>query len=148
MSENLLRLIPDVPQYVPPENAVSIAISILSDLTANARVDAQIYPEVRFVDQGGNFEAIYCPCCGAELDPGWWGQLMDQAAQNHFTDLSMITPCCACDTNLNDLRYHWPAGFARFCITIGNPPPKLRQSTIRMLNKVLGTRLRQVWVHR
>jgi hypothetical protein len=147
MSDSILRLIPDAPGYVPRADQISVVISILSRVTPEAVVHADVYPEVKFVDQGGNFEAIYCPCCADELDLVWWGQAMDQAAQTQFADLAVITPCCGCRTSLNDLKYHWPAGFARFCITINNPPPDIADSTIQALNDALSTTLRKIWVH-
>jgi hypothetical protein len=148
MSDNLLCLIPDAPDYVPLNDKVAVAVTILCSAVKDGRVETQVYPEIRFVDQGGNFETIHCPCCGVELDLTWWGQAMDRAAQNRFLDLSVLTPCCGCVTSLNDIRYYWPAGFARFCITISNPPSYIDGSTLESLNNVLDTTLRQIWVHR
>jgi hypothetical protein len=148
MSDNLLRLIPDVPGYVPSNDRVAVAVTILCGSNKDARVEVQVYPEIRFVDQGSNFEAMHCSCCGVELDLAWWGQAMDRAAQNRFVDLSVRMPCCGCAASLNDIRYHWPAGFARFCITISNPPSNIDGATLQSLNEVLVTTLRQIWVHR
>jgi hypothetical protein len=146
MSDNLLRLIPDVADYVPPSDRVAIAVSTLSSSYPAALVEANDYPEVRFIDAGGNFEAIYCPCSGDKLDLDWWGRSMDQAALSHFADLTVVTPCCGCATSLNELRYHWPAGFARFCLTLAQPPEDIEASIREAVGKVLGASLRRVWV--
>lgn len=148
MSDNLLRLIPNAPEYVPPSDRAKDAVTILCSVNKDAKIEIHVYPEIRFIDQGSNFETIYCPCCGAELNLTWWAQAMDQAAQNRFVDLSVLMPCCGCIASLNDIRYHWPAGFARFCITISDPLPTIDESTLQLLNNVLGTTVRQIWVHR
>lgn len=147
MSDNFLRLIPDVPEYVPSVERIMAAVSLLSCLGHSVIVDAEVYPDVQFVDQGGNFEAIYCPCCESELDLTWWGQAMDRAALFRFAELSVTTPCCGCATDLNNLRYYWPAGFARFCLNVRDSPPEIDASTMATLSEILGTTLRKVWVH-
>lgn len=147
MSDNLIRLMPFIPNYVPPVDKITTAVGVLSSIFPDLTIEAAVYPEVQFLDPGGNLEAVYCFCCGAQLDLAWWGKAMDQSARDQFTDLSVITPCCGCETNLNDLQYCWPAGFARFCITISSPSSDLEKPVMEAVEHALGTDLRRVWIH-
>ena len=102
---------------------------------------------VEFVDQGGNFEGVYCPVCGADLGE-WWPAAMDRAHAGHFADLAVTAPCCGAALSLNDLRYEWPAGFARFVLEAMNPGvPDLPATTLAELEQRLGAPLRVIWAH-
>lgn len=147
MSDNFIRLMPFIPNYVPPADKITKAVGVLSSVFPDLTIEATVYPEVRFWDPGGNLEDVYCPCCGAQLDLAWWGKAMDQSARDQFVDLSVVAPCCGCETSLNDLQYRWPVGFARFCITISNPPFELEKSVMEAVGHTLGTDLRGVWIH-
>ena len=103
--------------------------------------------EVRFIDQGSNFEGVYCPACSADLDQ-WWKEAMDRAWQTRFANLAAVVPCCGSATSLNDLRYVWPAGFARFVLEAKNPGiTDLAHHDLAQLETTLGCRLRRIWAH-
>jgi hypothetical protein len=59
---------------------------------------------------------------------------MDAAERDHFTDLTIVTPCCGTHTTLNDLVYDWPQGFARWRVEVMtqisdySPPRKSKRS--------------------
>jgi len=105
--------------------------------------------EVRFVDQGGNFERILCPFCNHELNvEDWWHSAMNKAYESKFRSLEVQTPCCRRQTSLNDLRYEWPAGFARFDLSARNPQVRSLPDHVQSeLEQILKCSLRQIWAH-
>lgn len=101
--------------------------------------------EVTFVDQGGNFESVRCPACGAPLDIEWWQERMGEAAETAFSNLGVVTPCCRRAGSLNDLTYELPAGFARFIIEVTRPGRDvLEPSELEAIATALGRSVRQV----
>lgn len=147
MSDDYLRLIPVEPEYSPSSERIDQAVDILSR-AINARPSRVVAEtNIRFVDPGSNLESITCPGCSAELDFGWWGEAMNQAAESSFTDLVVEVPCCGRYINLNELHYVEPAGFARFMVEYRNPQHDVSDATLRMASELLGVQLRRVWAH-
>jgi len=145
MSDNILRLIPVDPQYIPDGTSQRT----MQDQLASFRLQAdntriKITSEVKFVDAGENFERVLCPTCGADLGE-WWRTAMDTAYKTKFADLSVHLPCCGTKSSLNDLRYEWPAGFSRFVIEVHNPDHDLNDEQIHSLEQILGCKLRKIW---
>jgi hypothetical protein len=148
MSDNLLRLIPTDPEYVPPLPAQGNARRALAALFPQAeQIAVRTTPTIEFVDPGGNFERICCPNCGAELDVAWWHAAMDHAYAIGFTRLIVETPCCRWAGSLNDLTYEWPAGFARFVLEARNPNGTLDQDSLIRLSRIVGHDLHVIWTH-
>jgi len=148
VSENLLKIIPSSPTYIPGKGRVEEALARIKEafaFTDNIRVVISESP--RFIDQGTNFERIICPNCNAILNTCWWQSAMDKAHRNGFNNLRIKVPCCGTETNLNELKYEWPAGFARFSIEISNPEIDLSDSTFHELEFVLGSSLKKIWAH-
>ena len=146
MSDDYLRLIPVNPEYVPDALAREDARRLLIALVPGAdEVLAKITDDVKFVDQGRNFERIVCPSCGSELDVRWWQEAMDSAYATKFTDLVVSLPCCHNECSLNDLHYEWSAGFARFVLEALNPNADLDETQIHALEAKLGSALRKIW---
>lgn len=146
MSDNYLRLIPEDSEYVPDSSASAQAVSILQSVVpVTAKVGTTITEEVRFIDQGENFERVACPKCRTSLDE-WWTMEMDRAWKDHFNDLSTITPCCGANVSLNDFEYEWPAGFARFVLEVRNPSLErwLEPAHMARLESILKCKPRQV----
>jgi hypothetical protein len=57
-----------------------------------------------------------------------------------------VTPCCGSRVSLNDLRYEWPAGFARLVLEAWNPNvTRLDEEEVSKLEEVLGAPLRIIW---
>jgi hypothetical protein len=148
VADDFLRLIPAAPTFMPPLTARQRAEARLRELLSRAEaVRSRATEHVEFVDQGGNVERVSCPECGADLG-NWWPDAMDRAHAHHFADLAVTVPCCGAATSLNDLRYDWPAGFARFVLEALNPGvPDLPDTALAELEQRLGARLRVVRAH-
>jgi hypothetical protein len=148
MSENVLKLIPIWPHYVPNAAAVRTASNLLAQFFPEAEETAsRLTDKVRFVDQGENWERVLCPVCGSKLDENWWQEAVDTAYITGFTDLYVDVPCCGARLSLNDLEYVWPAGFARFALEIRNPLADLNKEQLLALEQILGCGIRKVWAH-
>jgi hypothetical protein len=146
MSDNLLRLIPEQPEFEPSSAARDKAVCALRALIPSAvAVNAHLFEEIRFVDQGSNFERILCPHCKQEITSNWPG-LMEECSKFEFTKRRVIVPCCQLESDLNELVYEWPAGFARFVLEVENPVPLewLPSAAQMSLEGILGCRVRQI----
>jgi len=109
---------------------------------------AVTWQAIEFVDQGANFETVSCPCCGYSLDVLWWADEMSRSYEaSHFRDRAIMAPCCGCLTDLNDLLYSWPAGFARFVLELPNPEADLSDEDLSLVANALAAQLRKVWAH-
>lgn len=149
MSDDFLRIIPADPQFTPSDGAQAATLQRLrSWLTSADSITAELHEETQFVDPGGNLERVECPFCGGDLF-GWWQDAMGEAGANGFAALDVVVPCCHVKTTLNDLRYEWPAGFARFIVAVRNPGrgEALAEEEVRQLEHLLGCKLRQVLAH-
>ncbi len=148
MSDNYLRLVPVDPNWTPPPDAAEIAANIFKRMLPGAEsVRAASEEGVVFYDAGGNTESICCPRCSSELSD-WWGDAMDKAFRSNFTDLAIVTPCCAAQTSLNDLRYVWPAAFGHFALEASNPGVSaITDAQREALEQALGVPLKVVWQH-
>ena len=143
MSDEILRLIPKNPYFIPSSERLSNVKKVLASFchwADNVRVSLE--QNVVFVDQGENFERILCPACHSELDIDWWQEEMGNAAESNFIDLRVTLPCCKVDTSLNELIYEWPAGFAQFIIEATNPTMEIDRSKLELLETTLGTKFR------
>jgi hypothetical protein len=148
MSDNILKLIPVSPTYIPGEDAITEAVALLQKSFSSAEhISVEISDLPRFVDQGANWERIICPECNSVIDPVWWQSAMDEAFDNRYRNLVVQVPCCKFEISLNDLRYEWPAGFAQFSIEIRNPGKDVFQSELKELEVILGSSLRKIWAH-
>jgi len=104
--------------------------------------------ETVFVDAGANFEAATCPWCNAAIDLDWWQDRMGVAASAEFRDLNVRTQCCDVTTNLNELRYDWPQGFARWWLEVMNPTAApLSDAQIEAVGDAIGHPVRAIYAH-
>ena len=149
MSDNLLRFIPTDPEFVPQQASAERALGHLVAVVPAAEEVTQATSEnVQFVDPGANFERVSCPQCGQELSIEWWQDRMDEAFTDNFATLSITTPCCGTTVSLNDLKYEWPAGFARFVLEARNPGvADLTSEDVATLSDIVGSPLRRIWAH-
>lgn len=146
MSDTLLRLIPVSNSFVPAYSAQQEARMLLESFVPNAEeVYVEISHHVRFVDPGENFEEIACPICGTRLNLNWWKQAMGEAYETKFTDLRVHMPCCKAHSSLDQLIYHWPAGFARFELAARNPDGDLDADQLDLIENILSCRLKKIW---
>ncbi len=107
----------------------------------------EVFDTVQFVDQGSNWETLLCPNCQSVLEIEWWQQAMDKSFEGGFLELGVNVPCCGFRPTLNDLRYVWPAGFARFMLAAIDPPSDLNDQQVSELERILGKSLRKIWAH-
>lgn len=148
MSDDVLKLIPSLPTYVPDNETINTAVARVREYFPNAeRIEVEISESPQFIDPGSNFERIICPICNTVLEDDWWQDAMDKADENGFQDLVVELPCCGQETTLNDLRYEWPAGFAQFSIEIYNPGVKKSEALPPDLATTLGSSIRMIWAH-
>ena len=152
---------------MPSKDKIDAAIPILSEAWQGLEVTVRhtrkvgfegSYPaiviqvvsrdEIDFVHGMENFEGVYCPDCGSEIDFDWWGEAMDKSSAGKFRNLTIEVPCCGRTTNLNELRYEFPAGFARFSLSVHSP--NIQGFSSGILDRIavaLGCKIRQVWEH-
>ena len=68
MSDFFLSLIPEDPAYVPPAEAQAQAVATLrARLPLPSHVEARVFDQVTFIDQGSNFEKVLCPACDEDM---------------------------------------------------------------------------------
>lgn len=149
MSDNMIRLIPTDPTFVPDDSQARAVVALLATIAPQAdRIDFVDEGTVVFVDAGENFESISCGSCGADIDFDWWGEEMGAASANDFSNLATTAPCCGATTTLNDLVYSWPQGFARWRVEVTNPGVgQLDSETEQALSLALGHPIRLIYSH-
>ena len=148
MSDNVLKLIPSSPVYVPDEEAINKAVTLIREFFSVAEsINVEISDSPRFIDQGSNWERVICPTCNTVIDTSWWQNALDSAYKNGFRNLVVQVPCCGTEISLNDLKYEWPAGFAKFSIEIRNPGMDISDSWLKQLEIVSGSSFRKIWAH-
>ncbi len=145
MSDHFLVLLPTDPTYVPAQQQVARARALLAKVLREKTPEIKVTDEVEFICATALFERVQCPVCGTVLDMDWWRSAMDAAYEHRFRDLSVAVPCCGAATNLNDLDYYLPQGFARFTITYFNPAHDLSTEQVDQIAEALGHPLRKVW---
>lgn len=144
MSDTFLKIIPTTPTYIPGQDNAN---TLLSSLFKGKEIENTMADTVEFIDQGQNFESVSCNLCGHTFEIEDWQDAMDKAYEQRFADLQFSPSCFNKVTSLNDLDYKWPAGFAKFSISIANPDEGLDSASLSELQKILNTPLRVIWAH-
>lgn len=148
MSQNILKVIPSSPDFIPSRQAVEKVRNLVSSVFPHAtNIDFHFNENSKFVDPGTNFHSISCPFCGSIIDLSWWQEAMDQASVDNFSDLTIEVPCCSRPTSLNDLIYDWPAGFARFILTVFDPDGDLCSEDVKKIEDALQCRIKKIAAH-
>jgi hypothetical protein len=159
MSDDVLKIIPKNPDFVPPAGTHEAAVRELQRLTEGETCEAEVYETIAFIDPGENLEAVVCPKCGQKTqfdyftddDPGctWWYELAERLEETPPSELHSTMPCCGNTVKMIDLTFDWPAGFARFELSIWNPDraTNLDAQQLARLESILGCELRQVRAH-
>lgn len=149
MSDNWIIIIPESVDFIPTEEAQKRAVELFSRLAPNAdEVKASTTADVEFIWCGGNFERVICPACGKELDTDWWVDCMDEEAKVHFPLEQLEMPCCRAKLSLNELKYEWPQGFARFSVEVMNPKIRgLSEEDMEEFEHLLGCKVRKILRH-
>jgi len=160
VSDYVLRIIPMDQDYIPSAEAQQIAVAQLKEMLPDGEMcRAEAYDQLRFIDQGENGEAVLCPSCGkrfpidpfTEHDPGvmWWLEVTESAMRG-VEQLHTTTPCCRTQVPFTSLRFNWPAGIARFELSIWNtnaPDGLLTAEQLGRIEAILGCRLIQIRAH-
>lgn len=149
MSDNFLRIIPQTPDALPDEDATQSALILLAAMIPDREsLHFKSFPEIQFVDQGGNFERVLCPACKRDVTEDWpdW---FDESAKSHFARRIVRTMCCGAESDLNDLVFEWPAGFSRQVLEVMNPNPAtwLLESEQKRIESAWGIQVRQILAH-
>ena len=150
MSEDGIVLIPCEPTYVPDLARPIRAQERFVELAPDADdINIKVGDRIRFFDCGGNFERVLCPSCNAEIPIAWWQLRMDEDYEdNSFKLAQYLTPCCNAVHTLQQLRYQWSQGFARFAIEVMNPNiGELSDRHQTEFETIVGTRLHIVYQH-
>ncbi len=160
MSADILKLIPVDPRFVPSRAAQSRAVDALAGKFPEGHdCEAEDHGHVAFIDQGENLEAIICPACSkripfydtteAETIQAWWHDATDDLSVEDVEELNVVMPCCSRSVPLVTLRFDWPAGFARFELSIWDPGigENLAEAELAEFETILGCKLRQVRAH-
>ena len=150
MSDNWIALIPRDPQFVPDEALQHLAADRLAAIAPEAEeIEIKVSDHVQFFDCGANLERITCPSCGQDVSVDWWQNRMDDDHNGSGFKLAGYSiPCCGASVRLDELRYDWPQGFARFGIDAMNPDiSELSTEDIQEFETLLGTPLRAIYQH-
>jgi hypothetical protein len=160
MSDDVLKLIPADPHFMPPDAAQKAAVAALEKLLPEGeRCRTEDFGPVTFIDQGENLESVLCPACGTKLslygtpesesNCNWWHSLVDELEDGELEGVSGPMPCCGSTVQLTSLQFHWPGGFARFELCIWNPGTgdNLTPSQVAEFEAILGCKLLQVRAH-
>ena len=150
VSTNWLEVIPRDPFFVPTLKSGKAALKVVRELAPDASDVKVVHTgNVEFVSAMGNFEAIHCPSCGAELSMDWFGETMSQVYDaTRFDSLDIVVPCCGQASSLNDLDYSWPQGFARWYISARDPGRGwLSDAEEQRIADALGVPVRTVLAH-
>lgn len=149
MSDNWIIVVPEEPSFMPPPDGQQKAVSLFQSI-ASAADDFEVVAtqEVRFIDCGCNFEGVFCPDCGGELDVEWWQDAKSEEFDAGFPLKEATLPCCGVSHSLAALRYEWPQAFARFSIGAMNAQiADLSDEQMRSFESALGCRVRKVLRH-
>lgn len=146
MSDNWLQFVPTDPQFIPSAEAAESARHLFASFVPESEeVTASTKDEIEFFHPMGNWSGVECPLCGADLEP-WWEEAMERCAETQFKDLVTTVLCCGSRLSLNELRYVWPAAFARFVLEAMNPNVRdITQDQELALSNAVGCSLRKIW---
>lgn len=147
MSSTILNIISTNPSYVPDKTKQDKAKDLLSKIYIEEKIEFNTTDTIEFIDQGSNFESVFCNLCGRTIEIEEWQNAMDKAYESQFTDLIFITHCCDKTTSLNDLKYEWPAGFGKFTISVSDAQTEIDEKDLKKLQDILSTTLRIIWAH-
>ena len=147
MSEYIVKIIPNDPYFcIAKQDAQEVAQYIKLNVKAYS-VKVSIHETPSFVDCGANLVSISCPYCNSLLTFDWWGNEMNRAYDNCFTDLSVQLPCCGTDSTLNDLLYDFPCGFSSVEFAITNPVTEINDGILSTIQDILDITVRVIHAH-
>ena len=147
MSPTVLKIIPTDPSFVPSITQQEYANDFLSKLFNKEQIEFTTTDYIEFIDQGENFDSVFCNLCENQIEMEDWQSLMDKAYESQFTNLVFITSCCNKTNSLNHLSYCSAAGFSKFAMKILDAQSEPTSGQIKNLGQIVGVDLRVVWAH-
>lgn len=148
MADLVVTVIPPDPGKVPSDAERALALALLRQRVPQAAgIREALTPEPRFVDAGENFHDVFCPACGRHVELDDWQEAMTRAQSASYERLDASFPCCRATVSLNDLRYDWPQGFAKWGLELRNPGMSREDfdAVAAELARLLGFKPRVVW---
>jgi hypothetical protein len=133
MSEHVLKIIPTDQDYVPSAEQQTQAVAVFREMVPYGAIEARVYDDLEFIDQGQYCEAVICPSCrtrlavtpfgGTDLAQNWYHDLVEAIVVRTIPILALKTtmPCCGASVSLISLQFDMPAGVARFELCATDP---------------------------
>ncbi|HEX6469751.1 MAG TPA: hypothetical protein VF069_11700 [Streptosporangiaceae bacterium] len=154
MSDGYIRLIPTDQNWQPTPAAAASAVTYVARLfsgpnDAVEKVSHEFYDRVTLIDAGENTVQITCSRCGGEISVRWFFDLVEENGES-FDHLDVTVPCCGVVVSLDNLRYEWPVGFARFEVSAMNPTRakyELDAEELANVTALLGHPVAQILAH-
>lgn len=144
MSEYLIKIFPNDEKKVPNLEERTELLALLKGIVPTGSINEKVLNEVTFIDQGFNFESITCNICNDDIDLSNWSEWIDEAGNEKYSNLTILTPCCNTHTSLNDLVYKWPAGFASYVVEFSNPD---EENVVKIERLITPTHFKLVRAH-
>jgi hypothetical protein len=156
VSDDILSLIPVDPSFAPERALGERAAERLHQLLPDGEMwKASFYEVPTFIDPGQNLQTVICPRCARRLTldsedvQEWWYEAIDVDDETDMASMEMDMPCCAAKVPFVELKFDWPAGCARFELSIWNPNivADLDDDAVAELQAIVGCKLMQVRAH-
>jgi hypothetical protein len=159
MSETWVQLVPRNEQYIPSNEAISLADKYFCEevngweYDENAEkseideVKSEICDILTFFDAGTNDAgSIFCPNCGEQLDFEFlmeWQEEDDDDRLGYKFEPRLLQ-CCGKSFTLRELDYDFDQGFGHFCLE-GMVDEPLDSKHISEFERILGCSLRVIY---
>jgi len=152
-------LVPTSEDWQPTGEAAASVAAYVAELFSGSdgdvdEVTCEFYERVTLIDAGENTSQISCPHCDGEVSREWFLDLVEENYVETGEDLTLrdvTVPCCGWVVPLDELRYEWPVGFARFEVCIMNPTRankyELDAGELDRVGALLGHPVTQVLAH-
>src|SRR5262245_27696852 len=165
MSVRVLKIIPTDQDYVPTAEQQAEAASVFREMVPYGEIEATVYEDLEFIDQGQYGEAVLCSSCGnrvavtpfegTDLAQDWYRNLVDAivARATPILEFKTTMPCCGASVSLTSLQFYMPAGIARFELCATDPyiesdirggATTLSAEQLSKLESALGCKLKQI----
>jgi hypothetical protein len=154
MSERVLKIIPTDQDYVPSAEQQAKAMAVLREMVPFGEIEAKVYDDLEFIDQGQYCEAVLCSTCGkrvavdpfsgTDLAQDWYHNLTEAIAARttRVREFKTTMPCCSASVSLTSLKFDMPAGIARFELCATDPEFETDIKAIRNWGSSVFRRLR------
>src|SRR5262245_47037328 len=133
MSMRVLKIIPTDQDYVPSAEQQAEAATAFREMVPYGEIEATVYEDLEFIDQGQYCEAVLCPSCGnrvgvtpfdgTDLAQDWYRNSIDAIVTRAtpVRQFQTTMPCCGASVSLASLQFDMPAGIARFELCAVDP---------------------------